>query len=561
MSGPVNKNSLRCAHTVKAHIGISLEVRKGGDPERLGRDMKAAIYCRVSTEDQEREGTSLQSQLDACKKLAQEKGYEVVEEFVTEETYSGLSIDRPKLNEVRQRVRDREVDAVIAYTLDRLSRDPVHFIILQEELERAGVELILVTEDLDSSDMGKLIVHIKGFAAKLEVEKIRERTQRGIRERVKAGKMPSGRRARLYGYTYSDGVRHVNEAEAKYVRDMFRWLLDGETLNGITYRLRELGISTPSGSGYWLRSTIYRMLTNPAYMGKTYCYYQVHKETAKHYKPTRKSRKSGIEVKPYSDGILIEGATPAIITETLFNQAQAILKRNREMSSRNGKVKYLLRGHIYCALCHKKYWGYSRWANGKPDKSNQRYYYCMGRRRIVTPIKCDNRGYQADYLEGIVWRQVEKLLSNPQFVLSELARMKNEPNQKDLIENELTEVLRRLQELDKEQERLLQWALKGFPEETVVMENEKINRIRADLKARKAELEKKIEDAKENEVDLEGVEKFCELAKENLMDFTFEKKRFALEALQVKVRIDGDRVYIEGAIPVVESDIASTLAG
>jgi len=122
----------------------------------------------VSTEDQEREGTSLQSQLEACKKLAQEQGYDVSEGSIVMETYSGLSFDRPKLNEVRQWVRDKEVDAVIAYTLDRLSRDPVHFIILQEELERAGVALIMVTEDVDSSDMGKLIAHIRGFAAKLE---------------------------------------------------------------------------------------------------------------------------------------------------------------------------------------------------------------------------------------------------------------------------------------------------------------------------------------------------------------------------------------------------------
>ncbi len=122
--------------------------------------MKAAIYCRVSTEDQEREGTSLQSQLEACEKLAEEKGYEVEEQYIIREVYSGLTLDRPKLNELREWVRDKQVDVVIAYTLDRLSRDPVHFIILQEELERVGVELILVTEDVDSSDLGRLITYI-----------------------------------------------------------------------------------------------------------------------------------------------------------------------------------------------------------------------------------------------------------------------------------------------------------------------------------------------------------------------------------------------------------------
>jgi len=71
--------------------------------------MRAAIYCRLSTEDQEREGTSLDSHLEACLKKAQELGYEVPEEFIILETYSGLTLDRPKLPQVRQWVRDKEV--------------------------------------------------------------------------------------------------------------------------------------------------------------------------------------------------------------------------------------------------------------------------------------------------------------------------------------------------------------------------------------------------------------------------------------------------------------------
>ena len=100
----------------------------------------------VATEDQEREGTSLQSQLKACRNKAHELGYDVPEEFIILEICSGSTLDRPKLPKLRQWVRDKEVDAVIAYTLDRLSRDLVHFIILQEELEKAVVALILVTE-------------------------------------------------------------------------------------------------------------------------------------------------------------------------------------------------------------------------------------------------------------------------------------------------------------------------------------------------------------------------------------------------------------------------------
>jgi len=67
----------------------------------------AAIYCRVSTEDQEREGTSLQSQKEACLKKAHELGYEAPEEFIFIETYSGLTMERPELTRLRQRIKER----------------------------------------------------------------------------------------------------------------------------------------------------------------------------------------------------------------------------------------------------------------------------------------------------------------------------------------------------------------------------------------------------------------------------------------------------------------------
>ena len=104
--------------------------------------MRAAAFCRVATEDQER----LESQKEACLKRAHELDYEVPEEFIILETCSGSTPDRPKLHKLRQWVRDKEVDAVIAYTLDRLSRNLGHLIILLEEMEKAGVTLILVTE-------------------------------------------------------------------------------------------------------------------------------------------------------------------------------------------------------------------------------------------------------------------------------------------------------------------------------------------------------------------------------------------------------------------------------
>jgi len=231
--------------------------------------MKVATYCRVSTEDQEREGTSLISQKEACLKKAQELGYTVSEEFIIMETYSGLSLNRPKLDQLRQWVRNKEIDVVIAYTLDRLSRDPVHFIILQEEMERNGVELILVTEDLDNSDLGILITHIKGYAAKLEAEKIKERTMRGKRERIKNGKLPTGRGI-LYGYSYDRELGiNVANSDLDTVKMIGHWLIEeGIFLNEACRRLMEKRIPAPKGGYRWSRGTLGRIMRNSAYAGK-----------------------------------------------------------------------------------------------------------------------------------------------------------------------------------------------------------------------------------------------------------------------------------------------------
>jgi len=91
---------------------------------RIDFKRKATIYCRVSTEGQEQDGTSLQTQAEACRDYCQARRYEVGHEL--SEAWSGLSLERPKLDELRELVRSEKVDIVVVYSLDRLSRDPVH---------------------------------------------------------------------------------------------------------------------------------------------------------------------------------------------------------------------------------------------------------------------------------------------------------------------------------------------------------------------------------------------------------------------------------------------------
>ena len=95
---------------------------------------KAAIYCRVSTDSQESEGTSLSTQLEACLKYCREKAYDVAYRF--SEAYSGLTLDRPKMNELRDLVRAGDIDVVVIYCLDRLSRNATHGVILRSREDK-----------------------------------------------------------------------------------------------------------------------------------------------------------------------------------------------------------------------------------------------------------------------------------------------------------------------------------------------------------------------------------------------------------------------------------------
>jgi site-specific DNA recombinase len=145
------------------------------------------------------------------------------------EAWSGLSLERPKLDELRDLVRTDKLDAVIVYSLDRFSRDPVHGVILMQELEKHGVNLEAATETVDNSEAGKLIFYIKGYAAKLDAERRRDATGRGKKALLKEGKLPQRTGIGIYGYQWvRDNKKRIPiENETKIVWRMFNMVVQG----------------------------------------------------------------------------------------------------------------------------------------------------------------------------------------------------------------------------------------------------------------------------------------------------------------------------------------------
>jgi site-specific DNA recombinase len=531
--------------------------------------MKAAIYCRVSSEDQKREGTSLSSQLDACLKEATLLGCEVPQDKIFTEVWSGLDRERPDFTSLRESVRKKEIDYVIFNSVDRFARDPVPLVLVAEDADKAGVTIRCIREPFENTDTGRLILYILGYASKLEAERIKERSLRGKHSRAALGKLPSGTGRKLYGYDYmkgkgiGEGIRYVNEAEAKWVRQIFGWLVNERlTVNGITRRLRALEVPTPGGGEFWRRQTVYRMLTNPAYIGKTYSFTKDYIEPKRRRKPNAKRRKTGIVWKPKEEWVEIPGATPRIVSDELFEATQKILKRNKELASRNAKRQYLLAGYVFCRHCSARYIGYvKKWKdNGKPNE--QRYYRCGKSQSIASPNRCNNKQLNAPRIEAIVWNQIETLLSKPEVVLLELERKEKEvgiaSQQFTYWQSELQGIDGRVRNLEKQKDRVWKAFELTGDEEKFKKDIAQFNEDRNALLQNKASLEEKIKAFEQCQVDIEGIKQACHLVKDNLVNFGFEEKRLALEALQIRVLVDGDSVNIEGSIPVPKLQFESS---
>ena len=143
-----------------------------------------AIYARVSSE-QQREANTIASQTASLIEFAKNHDLEVPQEWVFEdEGYSGATLERPGLERVRDLAAEGQIEVVLAYAPDRLSRKYAYQILLIEELARNGVEALFVKAPQGSSAEDQLLVQFQGMIAEYERAQILERSRRGKRHRA-----------------------------------------------------------------------------------------------------------------------------------------------------------------------------------------------------------------------------------------------------------------------------------------------------------------------------------------------------------------------------------------
>ncbi len=390
-----------------------------------------AAYLRVSSQVQ-RQRETIASQRDGVLEYAGTRGWIIPNERVfADDGFSGATLDRPALEALRDVVASGEVDTVLVWSVDRLSRNFAYQILLQEEFARAGAQVVFVQEPDDATPQGMLLRQMLSVISEYERTQIAERSRRGKLHRARQGSLNMITRA-PYGYrlipkTEACGARlEIDDAEAGVVRRIYDlYLREGLKMNAISRRLDAEAVR-PRHAARWSTSTVAVILRNEAYIGKAA--YLKTASTGQRARPNRIGRQRagavrrlvGRTVRPREEWI--ELAIPAILDETTFARAQQRRADNRRFSPRKTTVATLLQGLCVCAHCGYAMGRHS--GTGGRSRPRLHYYRCHGidSWRRAEGAVCDNPPVRADELDDAVWNEVLALLENPQLIESEINR-------------------------------------------------------------------------------------------------------------------------------------------
>lgn len=499
--------------------------------------MTAAIYIRVSSDDQARHGFSLSAQRESCLQHARTLGATSVREF-SDEGVTGSVLERPGLRALRTAVRQGEIHLVVIYDPDRFARHLSHQLLVTEEIERAGARLEFVNFDWQNTPEGKLFYSMRGAIAEYEREKIRLRTMTGRAEKARQGQYPMG--IAPYGYEYADGQLHVKESEAVVVRRIFAELAGGRGLNGLAKDLSADGIPTQKGLPVWHRQVVRQIARNPVYMG---IFYANRLDTSGMYVNRFRSADEKISLKVRDASEWIPVRVPAIVDEQLWASVQAVMERAAARWNAWAREPYLLSGLLRCGLCGQTMTGRRQrnWGRVEPEytcrKSTAGYRHPGCTKRPRVPSRA---------LDEIVWDRVVNWLRNPDL----LASLLQPPADTHLVESELSRTQTDLQRLRAAQQNLLTVLEQGLADTDEVLD--RLNRIKRQetaLLTHRASLQQALaEQAQSLDIDA-----YTALAQDLLRsiegDLTFHDQREIVRQFVKGIVVGHDTLSIKATIP------------
>ncbi|KYO49583.1 recombinase family protein [Tistrella mobilis] len=323
--------------------------------------MKVAIYARYSSDNQR--DASIADQFRMCRLHAEKQGWHIVEEY-SDHAISGASLIRPGIQALMADAMGGRFDLILAEAMDRLSRDQEDIAGIFKRMSYADVKMFTLSE----GEVTHLHVGLKGTMNALFLKDLADKTRRGQRGRVEAGKSGGGN---AYGYDVVKkfdangepirGDRTINEFQAEVVRRIFRDYAAGKSAKTIAFALNKEGIPAPSG-GDWGFSTINGnpkrgngILNNEMYVGKIVWNRQ-------RFVKDPSTGKRQARPNPEEEWVIQEAPELRILDDDLWSAVKARQEKNKIARKENGEAdlsrintrrrpKYLFSGLTKCSCC------------------------------------------------------------------------------------------------------------------------------------------------------------------------------------------------------------------
>jgi len=392
------------------------------------------IYARVSTEEQAKSGFSIDFQIREGKKKA---GTDEVKLYI-DDGHSGEFLERPALTQLRSDVKGGLITKIICLDPDRLARKLMNQLIVTDEFEKRGAELVFVSGEYAKTPEGNLFYSMRGAIAEFEKAKINERMSRGRREKARQGRVL--RDFQVYGYSFDKEAEQfvIKEEEAAIVKLIFDLFTQPNDIvrgiNGIAKYLTDKGIPTKRGAGVWHRQVVRQIIMNRAYIGE---FYQNRWNTEGMLGNKHKSPDERVKMKERPKEEWIRITCPPIIDEIKFEHAQRLIGESRRRWSGTSMNKYLLSGLLRCGDCGNTMTGRKTKNWGRDilmysDEKNTAGAKNSGCRRR---IKCEE-------VDAEVWETVRAWLDNPDEIAAATET-------KESVAFELLEIERIEKELEK----------------------------------------------------------------------------------------------------------------
>ena len=403
---------------------------------------EVAFYARVSSEQQTTAQTILSQVAALRQRILEDRLVLLPEHEFLDEGYSGATLLRPALERLRDLIATGALDCVYVHSPDRLARKYAYQVLLVDEWQRAGVEVIFLNRALGQSPEDDLLLQVQGMVAEYERAKILERSRRGKRHAAQAGS-PSVLSGAPYGYRYVSVAEGGGQAryeslpeQARVVQQIFTWIgRERASIGEVCRRLQQAGEPSPKGKSYWDRTTVWGILKNPAYrgqaaFGKTHAVPRpgqlLRPLRGKPSQPRYPTLPRDVDSEQW-----ISIPVPALVEESLFAAVAEQLAENRR-HARQGRrgARYLLQGLICCQQCGYAYYGKAiSPSSRKGHPRDYAYYRCVGSDayRFGGERACSNRQVRTDRLEQAVWQQVCALLQDPSRLAQEYQRRLQEP--------------------------------------------------------------------------------------------------------------------------------------